>query len=82
MREAGMAVAMLQQDGTRYFDVQHTENDTLAKVDAEALRRNVAAYATFAYLAAQAEGDFGSASVLATPEAPKVSRIETGARHP
>jgi hypothetical protein len=71
MREAGMAVAMLLQDGTRYFDVHHTENDTLAKVDPEALRRNVAAYAAFAYLAAQAEGDFGSAPVPATAVAPQ-----------
>jgi hypothetical protein len=77
MREAGMAVVTLLQDGTRYFDLHHTENDTLDKVDPEALRQNVAAYAVFAYLAAQAQGDFGSAPVapVATPTA---SRQEPG----
>ena len=35
--------------------------DTLDKVDPEALKQNVAAYAVFAWLAANAEGSFGSA---------------------
>ena len=57
----GVALAALRQDGTRYFDIHHTANDTLDKVDPKALDQNVAAYAVFAYLAAQADGDFGSA---------------------
>jgi hypothetical protein len=60
MRDAGMAVASLLQDGTRYFDIHHTANDTLDKIEPKDLDQNVAAYAVFAYLAAQAEGDFGS----------------------
>jgi len=56
----GMAWAALQQDGTDYFDYHHTANDTLDKVEAAALDQNVAAYAVFAYLAAQSEVGFGS----------------------
>lgn len=57
----GMAALGLTQDGTRYFDWHHTANDTLDKVDPAALRQNVAVYAAWVYLAAQAQGDFGSA---------------------
>jgi Zn-dependent M28 family amino/carboxypeptidase len=56
-----MAALSLHQDGTRYFDWHHTANDTLDKVDPEQLRQNVAVYVVAAYLAAQADGDFGSA---------------------
>lgn len=57
----GAAWAWLGQDGTDYFDLHHTPDDTLDKVDPAALAQNTAAYATFAYLAASAEGGFGSA---------------------
>jgi len=36
----------LNQDGTRYFDLHHTSNDTLDKVDPAQLRQNVAAWTT------------------------------------
>jgi Zn-dependent M28 family amino/carboxypeptidase len=61
MGEAGMALLSLTQDGTHYFDWHHTANDTLDKIDPQELNQNVAVYAVFAYLAAQADGDFGSA---------------------
>ena len=57
----GMAGLSLHQDATRYFDWHHTDNDTLDKIDPEQLRQNVAVYVVAAYLAAQANGDFGSA---------------------
>ena len=57
----GLAWGNLRQDGTDYFDYHHTPDDTLDKIDPEALTQNVAAYAVFAYLAASADGDFGSA---------------------
>lgn len=57
----GMAAVSLHQDATRYFDWHHTANDTLDKIDPEQLRQNVAVYAVVAYLAAQADGTFGSA---------------------
>ena len=40
----GMPGVGLSQDGTRYFDVHHTPDDTLDKVDPEQLRQNVAAW--------------------------------------
>jgi carboxypeptidase Q len=41
----------LNQDGTRYFDLHHTSNDTLDKIDPAQLRQNVAAWtATLAVL--------------------------------
>jgi len=57
----GMPWASLQQDGTDYFDLHHTANDTLDKVDPKALDQQVAAYAAFAYLASESKMDFGSA---------------------
>ena len=36
----------LNQDGTRYFDLHHTADDTLDKVDPAQLRQNVAAWTT------------------------------------
>jgi Peptidase family M28 len=59
--ESGMALLDLTQDGMRYFDWHHTANDTLDKIDPKELNQNVAVYAVFVYLAAQADGDFGSA---------------------
>lgn len=56
----GMAWAWLAQDGSDYFHLHHNADDTLDKIDPGALAQNVAAYTVFAYLAAEAEGDFGS----------------------
>ncbi len=58
----GMAALSLTQDGTYYFDWHHTANDTLDKIVPKELAQNVAVYAAYAYMAAQAEGDFGSAT--------------------
>lgn len=61
MAQRGMAWAWLAQDGTDYFDYHHTHNDTLDKIDPKALDQNVAAYAVFAWLAAESDVFFGSA---------------------
>ncbi|MGN7918475.1 M28 family peptidase [Lysobacter sp. 22409] len=63
----GLAWARLAQDGSDYFDYHHTPDDTLDKIDPKALAQNVAAYAVFAYLAASADGDFGSEAKQVTP---------------
>jgi hypothetical protein len=63
----GMAWAALRQDGTDYFDYHHTPDDTLDKIDPKSLAQNVAAYAAFAYLAADAQGDFGSKPGVVVP---------------
>src|SRR5215213_2033756 len=44
MLEAGLPGVTLNQDGTYYFDIHHTPDDTLDKVDPEDLRQNVAAW--------------------------------------
>ncbi len=61
MHGKGMAALSLTQDGTHYFDWHHTSNDTLDKIDPKQMAQNVAVYAAFSYMAAQADGDFGSA---------------------
>ncbi|QDP18567.1 M28 family peptidase [Sphingomonas xanthus] len=40
----GLPGVGLNQDGTRYFDIHHTPDDTLDKVDPAQLRQNVAAW--------------------------------------
>jgi Zn-dependent M28 family amino/carboxypeptidase len=40
----GLPGVGLSQDGTHYFDVHHTQDDTLDKVDLGDLRQNVAAW--------------------------------------
>lgn len=59
MRRIGTPVIDLDPDASGYFDVHHTANDTLDKVDAETLRFNVAAYATLALWAAEQQTTFG-----------------------
>jgi carboxypeptidase Q len=59
LRALGVPILDLSQDSTRYFDVHHTVNDTLAQIDPKTLNQVVAAYAVAAYLAASKNGDFG-----------------------
>ena len=42
--EAGAPGVGLSQDGTHYFDLHHTPDDTLDKIDPAELRQNVAAW--------------------------------------
>jgi carboxypeptidase Q len=59
MRRHQWPAIELTQDGTNYFDIHHTDNDTLDKIDPATLPQNVAAWAVVAWLAAQAEVKFG-----------------------
>ncbi len=59
----GMPWADLAQDGTNYFDLHHTANDTLDKIEPAAMDQQAAAYAVLAYLAAESRVDFGPAPV-------------------
>lgn len=54
---AGTPAIDLKQDGSRYFDLHHTADDTLDKIDPAALRQNVAAWATMLDLVANAPED-------------------------
>ncbi|NQY34085.1 MAG: M28 family peptidase [Alteromonadaceae bacterium] len=58
LTDAGMPSINFAPDGASYFDYHHTENDTLDKVNSEALKQNTAVYTVFAYFATQAEIDF------------------------
>ena len=51
---AGANALDLNQSGLRYFDIHHTPEDTLDRIDAEQLRQNVAAWATTLAIVADA----------------------------
>jgi Zn-dependent M28 family amino/carboxypeptidase len=55
---AGSPVFELNQDGTRYFDLHHTANDTFDKIDPAQLNQNVAAWAALVWLIADSDIDF------------------------
>ncbi len=56
VRDQGGAIIDLQQDGTRYFDLHHTANDTLDKVDPGELAQNVAVWTAVALVLANHPG--------------------------
>ena len=58
LAEAGVPVFGLAQDGTRYFDLHHTADDTLNKIDPEQMSQNVAAWAGLVWLIADSDVDF------------------------
>lgn len=58
IREAGVPVVTLLQNGWDYFDLHHTADDTLDKIAPDALDQNVSAYVAFLYLMAQMPGNF------------------------
>ncbi|MES3001788.1 MAG: M20/M25/M40 family metallo-hydrolase [Pseudomonadota bacterium] len=49
----------LSQDATKYFDIHHTVNDTVDRVDPATMPQNAAAWSAMLWLAAQKEGGFG-----------------------
>jgi Zn-dependent M28 family amino/carboxypeptidase len=55
----GVPAVTLQQDGTDYFDLHHTPDDTLDKIDPEKLRQNVAAYTAMIATVANAPENWG-----------------------
>ncbi len=55
---AGAPAISLGQNGWDYFDLHHTPDDTLDKIDPDDLAQNIAVYAAFALMVANAEGGF------------------------
>jgi carboxypeptidase Q len=53
-----LAIIDLKQDGIRYFDIHHTPDDTLDKIDASQLRQNVRAWTAVLESVANYEGSF------------------------
>lgn len=56
--EAGVPAFQLSQDAMTYFDIHHTADDTLDKIDRGQLDQNVAAWAALIWLAADSDVDF------------------------
>lgn len=63
LRRAGVPILALAHDATDYFDYHHTANDTLDKVDRQALNQTVAAYVAAIYVAANGEDDWPTREV-------------------
>ncbi len=61
----GVPVVSPGQDGTDYFDLHHTPDDTFDKIEPDAFRQNVAAYAVFAWIASETGWDFRTGPVAA-----------------
>lgn len=70
LAKAGATLVSLRQDGTRYFDLHHTADDTLDKIDSSQLRQNVAAWAAFVAVAAN-DADWPENSVIRSKSDPK-----------
>ena len=56
----GVPAVTLQQDGSDYFDLHHTPDDTLDKIDPAKLRQNVAAYTAMLAIVADAPETWGN----------------------
>ncbi len=55
---AGAPFVEFEQDASRYFDLHHSADDTLDKIDPAELSQNVAVWASFLHTAANSEIDF------------------------
>jgi carboxypeptidase Q len=66
--EAGVPAFTLSQDASRYFEIHHTPDDTLDKVDRLQLDQNVAAWAALVWLAADSDVDFRARAGTPKPE--------------
>ncbi|WP_428717933.1 M20/M25/M40 family metallo-hydrolase [Undibacterium curvum] len=64
LREAGAASFSLDMQADDYFDVHHTADDTFDKIEPVRIRQSCAAFAVFAWMAAQSPVDFGSGDEL------------------
>jgi acetylornithine deacetylase/succinyl-diaminopimelate desuccinylase-like protein len=65
--QAGAPGFDLLQDGTRYFDIHHTADDTFDKVDPVQFNQNVAAWAAVVWLLADTDVDLRAAMKAAKP---------------
>jgi carboxypeptidase Q len=68
LTRSGLALLEPNLDGTNYFDVHHTANDTMGAIDPAALRQSVAAFAVTVWLGARYPGDWQR---VVTPKPPR-----------
>ncbi len=54
----GVPAMRFQQDGTDYFDLHHTPDDTFDKIDADEIAQNVAAFTVMMWLASETDTNF------------------------
>ncbi len=64
----------LQQDGTDYFNLHHTPDDTLDKIDPAALRQNVAAWVATLSILANAPEVLLAEPIILPPVMPKSTK--------
>jgi Zn-dependent M28 family amino/carboxypeptidase len=67
LAKLGMPLLSPDLDGMDYFDVHHTANDTLLKVDPGALRQSTAAFAVSVWLGAQYRGEWERVTTAKPP---------------
>ena len=58
LKEQGVPVVTLKQNGWDYFDLHHTEDDTFDKINKDDVAQNVAAYSAFLWMTANTDEDF------------------------
>jgi Zn-dependent M28 family amino/carboxypeptidase len=68
---AGVPAFSFRQDMSRYFDIHHSADDTLNKIDPAKLNQNVAAWAALLYAIAESDIDFRA---LASPAQSRAER--------
>ncbi|WP_409434026.1 M20/M25/M40 family metallo-hydrolase [Litorimonas sp. RW-G-Af-16] len=68
MSREGVPTMRFQQDGTDYFDLHHTPDDTLDKIKPEDMATNAAAFAVMAWMASEADTNFRDTSDSASTE--------------
>src|SRR3546814_12291171 len=78
---AGAPFVEFTQDATRYFDLHHSADDTLDKIDMADLAQNVAVWASFVYTVADSDVDFRALDRTSVQEGKSVSvRVYHGCR--
>ncbi len=58
IKREGVPAMRLQQDGTDYFDLHHTHDDTFDKIDPDDMAKNTAAFAAMAWITANSDSDY------------------------
>lgn len=54
----GVPAMRLQQDGTDYFDLHHTPDDTFDKIDPDEMAKNTAAFAAMSWITANSTSNY------------------------
>ena len=58
IKAEGVPAMRLQQDGTDYFDLHHTHDDTFDKIDPNEIKKNTAGFAAMAWITANSDSEY------------------------